>query len=365
METIHVKLDELTTMAYKCNNSRPTLNCLNFQDTSEDSNETPSKEDLDNLFGPLYEEYYETRSPEVSTNFAANTLNNEDTPSSSSIIDEENEAPQIVSLSEEPIDNEPTTLVSDDNADESVQENTAEPDENTFINPFYTPILEEDGSSLTNQDPSNMHKPIGRNIIGAKWLWKNKIDDENTVIQNKSRLVANGYYQEEGIDFEKSSAPVARLEDPDRFADPDFPNHVYRLKKSLYGLKQAPKAWYDKLSSFLIDHHFTKGDKLVSWSSKKQDCTTMSTVKAEYSANAISCNPVKHSRTKHINIPYHFIKEHVEQVTIEIYFIGKEYQLAGLFTKALPKESFEYLVHMIGMRCMTLTELDRLAKLSY
>ncbi|GJY75129.1 hypothetical protein Tco_0480245 [Tanacetum coccineum] len=131
---------------------------LCYIDSSEDSNETPSKEDLDNLFGPLYEEYYKTRSPEVSTNFAANTLNNEDTPSSSSIIDEENEAPQIVSSSEEPIANEPTTLVSDDNADESVQENTAELDKNTFINPFYTPILEEAGSSLTNQDPSNMHE---------------------------------------------------------------------------------------------------------------------------------------------------------------------------------------------------------------
>ncbi|GJR58349.1 retrovirus-related pol polyprotein from transposon TNT 1-94 [Tanacetum coccineum] len=93
LETIHVKFDELTTMASECNNSGPGLNCSNFQDLSEDSNDTSSKEDLDNLFGPLYEEYYETRSPEVSNNFAANTLNNEDTPSLSSIIVEEHEAP--------------------------------------------------------------------------------------------------------------------------------------------------------------------------------------------------------------------------------------------------------------------------------
>ncbi|GKC09069.1 hypothetical protein Tco_1000679 [Tanacetum coccineum] len=65
------------------------------------------------------------------------------------------------------------------------------------------------------------------------------------------------------------------------------------------------------------------------------------------SAIAISCNPVQHSRTKHINIRYHFIKEHVEKSTIKIYFVGTEYQLAGLFTKALPKERFEYLVHRI------------------
>ncbi|GJV25283.1 hypothetical protein Tco_1377978 [Tanacetum coccineum] len=77
---------------------------------------------------------------------------------------------------------------------------------------------------------------------------------------------------------------------------------------------------------------------------------------------AIFCNSVQHSRTKHINIRYHFIKEHVEQGTIELYFVGTEYQLANLFTKALPKERFEYLVHMIGMRCMTPMELERQAK---
>ncbi|GJW43394.1 hypothetical protein Tco_0072193 [Tanacetum coccineum] len=65
------------------------------------------------------------------------------------------------------------------------------------------------------------------------------------------------------------------------------------------------------------------------------------------SAIAISCNPIQHSRTEHINIRYHFIKEHVEKGTIELYFVGTEYQLAGLFTKALPKERFEYLVHRI------------------
>ncbi|GJV88056.1 retrovirus-related pol polyprotein from transposon TNT 1-94 [Tanacetum coccineum] len=82
------------------------------------------------------------------------------------------------------------------------------------------------------------------------------------------------------------------------------------------------------------------------------------------SAISISCNTVQHSRTKHINIRYHFIKEHVERGTIELYFVGMKYQLADLFTKALPKERFEYLVHRIGMRCMTPTELERLAKLS-
>ncbi|GJZ18815.1 hypothetical protein Tco_0555405 [Tanacetum coccineum] len=119
----------------------------------------------------------------------------------------------------------------------------------------------------------------------------------------------------------------------------------------------------------------------MSWSSKKQDCTAMSTAEAKYvslsaccaqviwmrtqlldygykynkipycdskSAIAISCNPVQHSRTKHINIRYHFIKKHVEKGTVELYFVGTEYQLTDVFTKALPKERFEYLVHRIG-----------------
>ncbi|GJR54384.1 hypothetical protein Tco_1404905 [Tanacetum coccineum] len=141
-----------------------------------------------------------------------------------------------------------------------------------------------------------------------------------------------------------------------------------------------------------------QGEKLVSWSSKKQNCTAMSFAKAEYvslpaccsqviwmrtqlldygykynripmycdskSAIAISCNPVQHSRIKHIDIRYHFIKEHVEKDTVELYFVGTEYQLADLFTKALPKECFEYLVHRIGMRCMTPTQSESLAKLS-
>ncbi|GJU72686.1 retrovirus-related pol polyprotein from transposon TNT 1-94 [Tanacetum coccineum] len=227
------------------------------------------------LFGPLYEEYYATSTPEVSNNFAANTLDNEDTPSSSSIIVEEDKDPQIVSSSEEPVDTEPNTLVSNENAKELVQEDVVEHDKNIFYNPLHTPMFEEAESSSTYQDPSNMHE----NIIAVKWIWKNKTDAENTVIRNKSCLVAKGYCQEEGIDFDESIAPVARLKvvrifmayaghknfpiyqmdvktaflngllkeevfvsQHDGFVDPDFLNHVYRLKKALYGLKQAPRA---------------------------------------------------------------------------------------------------------------------------
>ncbi|GKC26703.1 hypothetical protein Tco_1033997 [Tanacetum coccineum] len=108
------------------------------------------------------------------------------------------------------------------------------------------------------------------------------------------------------------------------------------------------------------------GDKLVSWMSKKQDCTLMSSAKAEYvalfaSSIAISCNPVLHFHTKHIVVHYHFIKEQVEHDIVELYFVRTVYQLADMFTKALSQERFEYLVRWIGMRCLTLAELEVLA----
>nr|GEY46703.1 hypothetical protein [Tanacetum cinerariifolium] len=139
-------------------------------------------------------------------------------------------------------------------------------------------------------------RPLGKNVINMKWLWKNKRDEENTVIQNKSRLVAKGYAQKEGVDFKESFVLVARLEavqlfipyaahksftvyqmdvkttflygplkeevyanQPDGFVDPYHPDKVYRLKKALYGLKQAPRAWYDELSTFLVSKGFSKG----------------------------------------------------------------------------------------------------------
>ncbi|GJY80952.1 hypothetical protein Tco_0493703 [Tanacetum coccineum] len=112
------------------------------------------------------------------------------------------------------------------------------------------------------------------------------------------------------------------------------------------------------------------GDKLVSWMSKKQNCTAMYSAEAEYvalsascaqSAIAISCNPVQHSRTKHIHTRYHFIKEQVENGIIELYFVRTQYQLADMFTKALPEDRFKYLIRRIGMRCLIPAELEVLA----
>ncbi|GJR02849.1 retrovirus-related pol polyprotein from transposon TNT 1-94 [Tanacetum coccineum] len=163
METIHVKFDELTAIASEHDSLEPHFQRFINDYSSAKSMNIPSKKDLDNLFGPMYKEYFEKRSSDTSINSAAQQVHNhEESPLTSSIVLEEHEAPPIM-----------------------------------------------DGQDYTNFSIVLLKKEV-------------------YVIQ------------------------------PDGIVDLDFPDHVYMLKNALYILKQAPRAWYDKLSSFLIEHHFTK-----------------------------------------------------------------------------------------------------------
>ena len=139
-------------------------------------------------------------------------------------------------------------------------------------------------------------KPKDSTVIGTKWVYRNKLDEDGNVVRNKARLVAQGYSQEEGIDYDETYAPVARLEairmllayscfmgfklfqmdvksaflngvlteevyvkQPPGFEDPHHPEYVYKLNRALYGLKQAPRAWFERLSKFLLANGYSMG----------------------------------------------------------------------------------------------------------
>ncbi|GJU89074.1 retrovirus-related pol polyprotein from transposon TNT 1-94 [Tanacetum coccineum] len=187
--------------------------------------------------------------------------------------------------------------------------------DNSLENNEIINIKESKSHPLENViEPKNLNEALK----DESWVFRNKLDEIGIVSRNKARLVAQGYNQQEGIDYDETYAPVARLESirillayacaldfklfqmdvksaflngfineevyvaqPLGFIDFAKPNHVYRLKKALYGLKQAPKAWYDRLKAFLIKHDYTMG--------MKQTALAISTTEAEYVSAGKAC----------------------------------------------------------------------------
>nr|GEV09534.1 hypothetical protein [Tanacetum cinerariifolium] len=279
----------------------------------------PSQQELDLLFGPLYDEFFTAGTLSVNkSSTPTNNYNQQDTQPTTNI--QSTLAPST-----------PTYVHAEKNNDNQAKEEHLQDDE--FTNPFCTPVHEvvESSSHNIEQVRGNPSKPVQtrrqlatypemcmfaltmstsepKNIKEAMadsaWIeamqeelhqFDRLQDEDQTVIRNKTRLASKGYAQEEGIDFKESFAPVACLEavlifiayaahksfpiyhmdvkttflngplkeevyvaQPDGFVDPDHPEKVYRLRKALYGLKQAPRAWYDELSKFLTSKGFTK-----------------------------------------------------------------------------------------------------------
>ncbi|GJU59457.1 putative ribonuclease H-like domain-containing protein [Tanacetum coccineum] len=115
---------------------------------------------------------------------------------------------------------------------------------------------------LSQEEPKKVwtlvNLPNGKRAIGTKWVYRNKKDERGIVIKNKARLVTQGYTQEEGIDYDEIEEEVYVCQPPG-FEDPDFPDKVYKVEKALYGLHQAPRAWYETLSTYLLDNGFQRG----------------------------------------------------------------------------------------------------------
>ncbi|GJS77353.1 retrovirus-related pol polyprotein from transposon TNT 1-94 [Tanacetum coccineum] len=379
--------------------------------------------ELESLFGPLFDEYF-------------NGVN------------------QVVSKS--------SIVIAADAPDKRQQQ----PDSTSSTSTLATTVTATENINQAKNNKENAHVEEDEfiNIFSTPWIWKNKCDEENSIIRNKARLIAKGYAQMEGIDFKESFAPVARLEvvrlfvmyaahksfpvyqmdvkttflyDPlkeeihqsprgifinqakyaqeilknhgmtscdsigtpmaTKHLDADFSGtlvnqtkyhsmvgalmyltvsrpdiihatcycaryqakptekHLTVVKRVFRYLKDTinMRLWYPKDTGFeltafsYLDHvgcldsrkstsggiQFLGGDKLVSCSSKKQDCTSMSLAEADY----------------------------VEKGIVELFFVGTEYQLADLFTKALSEDRFKYLVRRLGMRCLTPEELEVLA----
>ncbi|GJW25458.1 retrovirus-related pol polyprotein from transposon TNT 1-94 [Tanacetum coccineum] len=613
METIHVTFDELTEQTAPVHSSPgPAHNLLTPGPISSGLVPNPppaapyvppTNKELEILFQPMFDEYFETSTVDrlVPPAPAAQAPVNPTGPSVSIPIDQE--APSG-SHSPSSSDHQSSSVHQGVAAEHSFEVNPfAAADPEPFVNVFAPDHNSEASSSgqlatdalwcfynsvLSKVEPKNFKSAVTEDcwfqamqdeihefdrldvwelvpppdcamIIALKWIYKVKLDEYGDVLKNKARLVAKGYRQEEGLDFEESFAPVARLEairiflanaasknmtvyqmdvktaflngelkevvyvsQPEGFVDPDRPHHVYRLKKALYGLKQAPRAWYDTLSKFLLAQGFSKGvvdptlfirttgkhtlhvqiyvDDIIFASTDPKDCDRFSTemsskfqmsmmgqisfflglqisqnprgifinqskyaneilkkfnlhksdpvdtpmvertkldedlsgipvdqtqyrsmigslmyltasrpdlvfavcMCARYQSKptkkhlevvnwvfrylqgsinmglwypkdtamalttyadvdhaALCCNNVQHSRSKHIDIRHYFIREQVEKGVVELYFVRTEYQLADIFTKALPRE-FKFILPRLGMKSMKLETLKRL-----
>ncbi|GKA13266.1 retrovirus-related pol polyprotein from transposon TNT 1-94 [Tanacetum coccineum] len=306
IETMNVQFDELTQMAFEQHGSGPELHGLTSRHISSGlvqnqatptSVKTPTKNDWDVLFQPMFDEYFKPPSA-VSTPISAATLLPPDTAGaslSSSSIDKAAPSPStspnettsspINSTNVEPPHNE-------ENAEFDIKEQPKNYKEAMIESSWIEAMQEEIHKFERLEVWELVPRPDKVMIINLKWIFKVKLDEYGGVLKNKARLVAKGYRQEEGIDFEESFAPVARIESirifiayvahmnmtvfqmnmktaflngilkeevyvsqPEGFIDKDHPTHIFCLKKALYGLQisQSPKGIFINQSKYALE----------------------------------------------------------------------------------------------------------------
>nr|GEW72355.1 retrovirus-related Pol polyprotein from transposon TNT 1-94 [Tanacetum cinerariifolium] len=480
--TMNVSFDELSAMDFEQHSSKPGLQSMTSGQISSGldltyapstiTTQQPTEGELDLLFEAMYDDYIGGQlSATPRTDSAAQAHQVRQTSTTSTTIADT--APMPTNSSSQAT-KFPNSLQDVDRLNleqqqaqqqgnqaslqsEIVADNVPNDmfDANTLVNPFATSSTSAaESSSLQNDHP--LEQVIGKPPRPV--LTRNQLQTDGDMC-----MYALTVSTMEPKNVKEAMTDPAWIE--------SMQEELLHFKRidALYGLKQAPRAWYDELSTFLLQNHFFEetidptlfirrfdddilvplqnvddgendvfpwlqvnqspcgifinqsnnvleifkkygmkscdpvdadyagckdtfkstsggaqflGEKLVSWSLKNQDCLALSTAKAKYvslsaccaqvlwmrtqltdygfhfkkipiycdskSAIAISCNPVQHTRTKHIAVCYHFIKEHVEKGKIELYFVKTDYQLADIFTKALPADRFNYLVCSLG-----------------
>ncbi|GKC73132.1 retrovirus-related pol polyprotein from transposon TNT 1-94 [Tanacetum coccineum] len=281
IETIHVTFDELTTMASEQFNLGPGLHSMTPATSSsglipnpisQQPCIPPPRDDWDHLFQPMYDEYFTPSSivvTPVQEAAAPRAVVLVDSPMSTSI---DHDAPSSKSPK--------TPIFRDDPLNESPQEESTSQGSSSNVRQTHT-LFEHLGKWTKNHlianvigDPSRSVSTRKQLQTDAMWCYFDAFLASAEPKNFKQAMTEQSWMdamQEEGIDFEESFAPIARIEAIRIFVEnsthknmmiyqmDDNPSHVYNLKKALYGLKQAPRAWYDMLSSFFISQQFSKG----------------------------------------------------------------------------------------------------------
>nr|GEX06919.1 integrase, catalytic region, zinc finger, CCHC-type, peptidase aspartic, catalytic [Tanacetum cinerariifolium] len=380
IETMNVTFDELSAMAFEQHSSKPRLQSMTYGQISSglDLTYAPStittqqltEGELDLLFEAMHDDYIDTApTPTNSSSHATNF------PSTSHDVDGLNSQQQHVPKQGNQASLQPETVA--DNVPNVMF------DANTFVNPFAT-------SSTSAAESSS-------SICGS-------IEHAMEAISIFLAYVAHKSFTVFQMDVKTAFLHGSLKEDvyvcqPEGFIDADHPSHVYKLMKALYGLKQAPRAWYNELSTFLLQNHFFKGTidpalfirRFEDTHPRMESCDPVGTPmeikdKLDLYQNEAPVDATKYrsmigalmyltsSRPDIIHATClcaryqakptekHPNEEHVKKGTIELYFVKTDYQLANTFTKALPVDRFIYLVRPLGMRSLSPQELDRLAK---
>ncbi|GJU88110.1 hypothetical protein Tco_1300533 [Tanacetum coccineum] len=325
----------------------------------------------------MFDEYFKLPSVVSTTIFTA-TLPPPDTAraSSSTSIDQD-----ALSSSTSPTTETTTTPIQSTNVEQPNDEDKdAEFDSDTFTNPFAPPVTSSANSSLRIVDTSNMHTFQQPQSHIRRWTKDHPlvttIGNQSKPVSTRRQLAIDKYGLEQCDALETPMVERSKLNVDLKGTQVDPTHYLSMVFRCLKGTINMG-TWYPKDTGFDLTN-FENADNVGCQDSRKStsgsaqfmgeklltdygfDYNKIPLYCDSKSAIALSCNTVQYSKTKHIAVRYHFIKEQVENEIVELYFVKMDYQLADIFTKALAREHFEFLINRLGMQSIMLEELKHL-----